>query len=329
MQSTDQVGLADPEPTTTASPSGVEDHSAPGQSSEKDKTARLSHRTSVSVDTLNPHPLSVQIYQDEPDAAFIDNVRRRGIIEPLLVTTKHQILAGHRRWQAAIKAGIKQVPVREVEITSKVEEERLILDSNLQREKTTEQRLREYEHYRAIERKCASSRRGQRTDLRKNSSTSPAGRARDLAARKVGLSGAHAEIGMKILNELDARRDSKDETLSGEIRAVLNKSGIHAAHRELLDAGWMTKVAVKSGATSHSRAGQSSRAPRGTKSPPANEEPSTPSSSIVKGDLLTQIQREAVRDLEGLDGALLRQFLAALNAFKSTWLNKREGVSHD
>ena len=280
------------------------------------------------VETLKPHPLSEEIYADEPDIALVDNVRARGIIEPFIVTADNEVLSGNRRLKAAKQAGIKEVPVRIVEVHSDVEMERLILDSNLQRQKTVEQRLREFDHYLAIEKRGASSRRGQRTDLGKNSSTSPAGRARDLAARKVGLSGAHAEIGLKVLDELDARRDSNDEALSGKIREVLNTHGIHAAHREVLDAGWMTKAAATSSASSRSRARQPPRASRTTKSPPAEAEPSKPSPSVVKRDLLTQIQRELVRDLERLDGAQLRQFLADLSAFKSTWLNKKEGAAH-
>jgi ParB-like chromosome segregation protein Spo0J len=328
MKSNEHIGLADPQPITV-SPSGVEDSPATAPSSGTDETARLSNGTSVAVDSLKPHPLSVEIYGDEPDTAFIENVRSRGIIEPLIVTEDNEILAGDWRWQAALKAGLKEVPVRRVGITNKIDEERLILDSNRQREKTVEQRLREFAHYLAIEEKDASARRGQRTDLGKNSSTSPPGRARDLAARRVGLSGAHAEKGLKVLRELDARRDSKDDALSGKIRDVLNQSGIQAAHREVFDAGWITKAAATGDGASHPRASQPPQASAATISQPQEEEGSVRAPSVVKRDLLTQIQREAVRDLEGLDGAQLRQFLADLCAFKSTWLNKREGVSHD
>ena len=283
---------------------------------------------SAGVGTLKPHPLTEEIYADDPNAAFVNNVRSRGIIEPLIVTAENVILAGRRRWNAAKTAGIKEVPIRKVEIHSEVEKTCLILDSNLQRQKSVEQRLREFDQYLTIEKKGAGSRRGQRTDLRKNSSTSPAGRARDLAARKVGFSGAHAEIGLKVLHELDARRDSKDDTLSRSIREALNKHGIHAAHREVIDAGWMTKAAATRNTASHQRASQRPRASRATKTQPSEEEDSTPSPSIVKCELLTQIQREAVRNLERFDGAQLRDFLAELSALKSTWLNKQEAAAH-
>ena len=222
---------------------------------------------SACIGTLEPHPLNAEIYGDGPDTAFIDNVRKRGIIEPLIVTAKSVILAGNRRWQAAKKVGITEVPIRKIEIANEADEVRLILDSNRQRQKSMEQRLREFEHYLAIEKGCASSRRGRRMDLRTNSSTSPLGRARDMAAAQVGMSGSHAELGLKILHELNRCRDSDDAALSEKIRLVLNEDGIHAAHREVLDAGWMTKAAATRNAPSHSRACQPSQASRATTSP--------------------------------------------------------------
>jgi ParB-like chromosome segregation protein Spo0J len=55
----------------------------------------------VRVDSLQPHPLSLEIYGDEPDSVFVTNVRARGIIEPLIVTAENQILAGQRPRQLA------------------------------------------------------------------------------------------------------------------------------------------------------------------------------------------------------------------------------------
>ena len=304
----------------------------------KIKKAPLNTETiSIAVDSLKPHPLSVEIYGDEPDRAFVDNVRARGIIEPLLVTPKNQILAGNRRWQAAKMAGLKEVSIRRIEIANEAEQVRLILDSNRQREKTEEQRLREFEHYRDLEEKSASLRRGQRTDLRKNSSTSPAGRARDLAASKVGLSGAHAEKGMKVLNEIERRTGTNEEPLAEKIREVLNKQGIHAAYVEAREAAWIAKARAhpnngysSANAASHPRAGNSNCASGSIISPPPEEEDSPPSPSVVKSDLLKQIAREVIRDLERLlDGTQLRQFLADVSSFKAGWLKNLEGVSHE
>ncbi|MCR5509108.1 MAG: ParB/RepB/Spo0J family partition protein [Lachnospiraceae bacterium] len=65
-----------------------------------------------------------------------DSIKRYGIIEPIIVQEQgshYEIVAGERRWRAARKAGLKEVPVRVKEFTEQ-EKAEISLIENLQRE---------------------------------------------------------------------------------------------------------------------------------------------------------------------------------------------------
>src|SRR5207248_11592509 len=63
------------------------------------------------VSLLNPHPENARIYGDDVDEKLLASVRAHGVYEPLLVTREGLIISGHRRWKAAKKAGLGEVPV--------------------------------------------------------------------------------------------------------------------------------------------------------------------------------------------------------------------------
>ena len=65
-----------------------------------------------------------------------DSIKKYGIIEPIIVQdqgTYYEIVAGERRWRAAMKAGLKEVPVRIREFTEQ-EKAEISLIENIQRE---------------------------------------------------------------------------------------------------------------------------------------------------------------------------------------------------
>lgn len=73
----------------------------------------------VDIDAIAPNPYQPRtIFVEEEIAALADSIAAHGIIQPLLVaraestdTTPYRIIAGERRWQAARRAGLRQVPV--------------------------------------------------------------------------------------------------------------------------------------------------------------------------------------------------------------------------
>jgi ParB family chromosome partitioning protein len=92
----------------------------------------------VPIEQLDPNPNQPrQVMGDLSE--LIASITEKGIIEPLIVRQRgerFQIIAGERRYQAAIQAGVRELPVvlREVDDTEVIE---LALIENLQRKDLT------------------------------------------------------------------------------------------------------------------------------------------------------------------------------------------------
>ena len=86
---------------------------------------------------LSPNPFQPRkSISDENLDSLTASVREHGIIQPILVRQKgkgYQIVAGERRWRAAMAANLTEVPVRILKITDAQAME-LALVENLQRE---------------------------------------------------------------------------------------------------------------------------------------------------------------------------------------------------
>ena len=102
-----------------------------------DKEKSFRNIKEVSLSELKPfkgHPYKVR--DDEEMDALIESIREHGIMVPLMVRpidTGYEIISGHRRAHAAISAGLKTVPVVELDI-SRDEAAVALVDSNLHRE---------------------------------------------------------------------------------------------------------------------------------------------------------------------------------------------------
>ena len=94
----------------------------------------------IAIEKLFPfegHPFKVQ--DNEEMNALIESIQEQGILSPLIVRPKentedeYKIVSGHRRFRAAVKAGIKEVPALIVPLdrdTAAI----AVVDSNLHRE---------------------------------------------------------------------------------------------------------------------------------------------------------------------------------------------------
>ena len=94
----------------------------------------------VPVEFLQPSPLQPRQQFDENELATLaESVRSKGIIQPLVVRPKsgtvpgYEIIAGERRWRAAQRAGLHEVPVL-VRHLSDIEVLEISLIENLQRQ---------------------------------------------------------------------------------------------------------------------------------------------------------------------------------------------------
>lgn len=93
---------------------------------------------SVPLDRLTPN--RYQPRSDFADAALeelAESIRQQGIVQPIIVTEKgaegFSIVAGERRWRAARRAGLSQVPVVVRELENEHQQLEMALVENLQR----------------------------------------------------------------------------------------------------------------------------------------------------------------------------------------------------
>jgi ParB family chromosome partitioning protein len=91
----------------------------------------------VSIDLIAPSPLQPRRSFDEAKIEELAaSIRNQGIIQPLVVRRKddrYELIAGERRWRAAMKAGLIELPVV-IRDASDNEVLQLALVENLQRE---------------------------------------------------------------------------------------------------------------------------------------------------------------------------------------------------
>src|SRR5262245_35321493 len=106
---------------------------------ETKKTERARSQRRVPVEFLRPNPRNPRrnFFDDELDE-LASSLRERGIIQPIVVrpvrgtVDKFEIIAGERRWRAAQRAGLHEVPIVSVEVTDD-EALQLAIIENVQR----------------------------------------------------------------------------------------------------------------------------------------------------------------------------------------------------
>ncbi|HIF09928.1 MAG TPA: ParB/RepB/Spo0J family partition protein [Sneathiellales bacterium] len=104
---------------------------------------RVRSTKDVPVDKLRPNKFQPRRYFNEKKATELaDSIREKGVLEPLLVRrvesdpTCYEIVAGERRWRAAQKAQLHQVPVI-IKDLDDAEALEISLIENIQREDLT------------------------------------------------------------------------------------------------------------------------------------------------------------------------------------------------
>ena len=105
----------------------------PGASEEKEEKDVVLLKTSM-IEPNKDQPRKT--FDEEKIAELAESIKQYGIIQPIIVSKKddyYQIIAGERRWRAAKKAGIKEVPVV-VKDYSDREIAEISLIENIQRE---------------------------------------------------------------------------------------------------------------------------------------------------------------------------------------------------
>ena len=93
---------------------------------------------SVPLDQLTPNRYQPRSdFADDALEELAESIRQQGIVQPIVVTEsgadRFSIVAGERRWRAARRAGLSQVPVVVRELESEHQQLEMALVENLQR----------------------------------------------------------------------------------------------------------------------------------------------------------------------------------------------------
>ena len=105
---------------------------------EKTKTTNQSNMVAIADLSRNPYQPR-QNFKEEKLEELANSIRKNGIIQPIAVrlskssSGKYEIVAGERRWLAAQKAGLHEIPVTVLEL-SDVESLEVAIVENIQRD---------------------------------------------------------------------------------------------------------------------------------------------------------------------------------------------------
>ena len=185
----------------------------------------------VEVDRITPSPFQPRRTFDEAKIEELAaSIRNQGIIQPLVVRRKgdgYELIAGERRWRAAMRAGLTQVPIV-VRDASDHEALQLALVENLQREDLNP--IEEANGYRRLQEEFQWS---------QEEMAEKVGKSRPAIANSMRLLSLPTEVQQEV---------SSGNLPAGQARALL---GLHteplilSAYREVLAKGLSTRETEK------------------------------------------------------------------------------------
>ena len=111
-----------------------------GDTSPKEKTQAKNENNIVAIAELSRNPYQPrQNFKEDKLEELANSIRKNGIIQPIAVrpsklgSGKYEIIAGERRWLAAQRAGLHQIPVTILDL-SDVESLEVAIVENIQRD---------------------------------------------------------------------------------------------------------------------------------------------------------------------------------------------------
>ncbi len=111
-----------------------------GDSSPKEKNQNARQNNMISIADLSRNPYQPrQNFKEEKLEELANSIRKNGIIQPIAVrpskssSGKYEIVAGERRWLAAQRAGLHEIPVSILDL-SDVESLEVAIVENIQRD---------------------------------------------------------------------------------------------------------------------------------------------------------------------------------------------------
>lgn len=189
------------------------------------------------LEKLKNHHLNIEVFgeigSDADCEQFVQSVKDNGVLQPCIVAPDGTIIAGHRRKQAAARAGLKEIDVIvRRDLKDQVSIDRAWFETNRNREMTTEQKARWFKKREAIEAEAAKSRQSKAGGSAPGKFSLSAGRASDIAAADVGMSGKTAKAAAKVVDAIDQAEANGNKEAAAKLRETLNNKSVSAAKRE-------------------------------------------------------------------------------------------------
>lgn len=197
----------------------------------------------VSPQDIKNHPSSIQTYGTEPiNEEMLKEVREAGRLrEPPRVTKDMVLLSGHRRRQVAIAAKLKSITVLVCKRSLSEEEQHIeIVESNRHREKTMEQKAREFSLL--AEARAKLNRRNSDANLKKGQKHREFPEEKNFSTREnitksdtaadLGLSKPTAEKAAAVVEKIDELEEAGKTAEAEKLRETLNTKSVSAAARE-------------------------------------------------------------------------------------------------
>ncbi|MDC0477373.1 ParB/RepB/Spo0J family partition protein, partial [Pelagibacteraceae bacterium] len=114
-----------------------------GDEKLKDKPQEINKSNTVSISDLSRNPYQPrQIFSEAKLEELANSIKKNGVIQPIAVRqsktdiNKYEIVAGERRWLAAQRAGLHEIPVNILEL-SDLESLEVAIVENIQRDDLT------------------------------------------------------------------------------------------------------------------------------------------------------------------------------------------------
>ena len=114
-----------------------------GDEKPKEKPQEINKSNTVSISDLSRNPYQPrQHFSEEKLEELANSIKKNGVIQPVAVRqsksdiNKYEIVAGERRWLAAQRAGLHEIPVNILEL-SDVESLEVAIVENIQRDDLT------------------------------------------------------------------------------------------------------------------------------------------------------------------------------------------------
>ena len=111
-----------------------------GDEKPKDKPQEINKSNTVSISDLSRNPNQPrQHFSEQKLDELANSIKKNGVIQPIAVrqsksdTNKYEIVAGERRWLAAQRAGLHEIPVNILEL-SDLESLEVAIVENIQRD---------------------------------------------------------------------------------------------------------------------------------------------------------------------------------------------------